>query len=220
MKVNHWMLAGFLFMAGQIACAPTYKQIVISMVDLDCASCGDDLVHQLNRGEATKDAQFNLNSAEITVSYDPQHTTPENLVSTLQSDAYKLTLGPGKGSYMPMAKFAKNADVKTISKNGEAVWLEKHWVRGKITLFDFYADWCGPCRKINDFLKVQAETRNDLAIRKINIVDWDSPAAQKHLAHVAGLPFVVVYGPLGTKLGHVEGLKFEQIEKLIAPRTK
>ena len=214
------MLVGFLCMAAQMACAPTYKQIVISMVDLDCASCGDDLVGQLNRGEATQGAQFNLNSAEITVGYDPRKTTPEKLVSTFRSDDYKLALGAGKGSYIPMAKFAQNADVKTISTNGEAVWLKKHYVLGKITVFDFYADWCGPCRKINDFLKVHAETRNDLAIRKINIVDWDSPAAKKHLTYVAGLPFVVVYGPLGAKIGHVEGLKFEQLEKLIAPREK
>ena len=40
-----------------------------------------------------------------------------------------------------------------------------------ISLLDFYADWCGPCRMVLPLVKEIAEEREDLLVGKINVND-------------------------------------------------
>ena len=85
-------------------------------------------------------------------------------------------------------------DVQVVS-NGEEVDLVAHAVAGKYTIYDFYADWCPPCRVLNTELTALAAQHDNLAIRKIDIVDWTSPVVAQH--GVVALPHLVIYGPDG-----------------------
>ena len=40
-----------------------------------------------------------------------------------------------------------------------------------ISLLDFYADWCGPCRMVLPIVDEIASERNDLFVAKINVND-------------------------------------------------
>jgi thiol-disulfide isomerase/thioredoxin len=88
-------------------------------------------------------------------------------------------------------------DVQVVSK-GEPVDLEAHAVKGKYTLYDFYADWCPPCREMDVELRAMASHHANLAVRKIDIVDWTTPVVTQH--GVEGLPHLVLYGPDGVKM--------------------
>jgi hypothetical protein len=57
--------------------------------------------------------------------------------------------------------------------------------------------------------------RKDVAYRKLNVVDWDSPLAKRYLSRVPDLPFVVVYGPDGRRLGEVSGLHIDRLDALL-----
>src|SRR5688572_25150679 len=83
-------------------------------------------------------------------------------------------------------------DVQVVSK-GEPVDLDAVAVKGKYTIYDFYADWCPPCRSLDVQLRQLASTHDDVAVRKIDIVDWTTPVVKQH--GVEGLPHMVVYGP-------------------------
>jgi thiol-disulfide isomerase/thioredoxin len=83
-------------------------------------------------------------------------------------------------------------DVLLVSK-GEPVDLVVHAVEGKYTIYDFYADWCPPCRSLDVQLRELAATHDNVAIRKIDIIDWTTPVVDQH--GVTGLPYMVIYGP-------------------------
>ena len=49
------------------------------------------------------------------------------------------------------------------------LWLTGLPVSGKTTIFDFYSEFCGPCRKISPRLKRLDELNDDIVVVKIDI---------------------------------------------------
>ena len=93
---------------------------------------------------------------------------------------------------------ATAADVQTIT-HGREVDLEAHLVEGKYVLFDFYADWCGPCRALEPQLLDLADRHADrLALRKVDVINWDSAVARQY--RLSSIPYMVLYGPDGARL--------------------
>ena len=61
----------------------------------------------------------------------------------------------------------------------------------KVTVVDFFADWCGPCRKLSPILEeVEQELSANVKFAKIN-TDENIAAAQQY--QVSGLPTMLVF---------------------------
>ena len=61
--------------------------------------------------------------------------------------------------------------------------------REGISLIDFYADWCGPCRMVLPIVEEIASEREDLLVAKVNVDD--NPALAKEFK-VYSIPTLVV----------------------------
>jgi len=110
------------------------------------------------------------------------------------------------------------ADVLLISKGGESIGsLKKHVAPGKYTVFDVYADWCGPCRLVDKKLRQVVATRTDVAVRKINIVDFNKPVAKELGPRLRGLPYVVVFDPKG-KRTDIMGANLDRLASALTSR--
>jgi hypothetical protein len=93
----------------------------------------------------------------------------------------------------------RGLDEKPVAAPGVAAELVP--VPGKITAFDLWATWCAPCRELDDKLVALAKQYPQLAVRKLDVVDPDSPAWKKHLAPGQyELPHLKVYGADGKLL--------------------
>lgn len=80
-----------------------------------------------------------------------------------------------------------------VIATGNFVALEPYVEEGKITVFDFYADWCPPCIKLDETLVDMKRTYGDrLVIYKLDLVDWDSNLAEAF--GIKDLPYMIVYG--------------------------
>jgi thiol-disulfide isomerase/thioredoxin len=118
---------------------------------------------------------------------------------------------------VPPPKPPDGADFQRLVDSGQDVpSLEPHAVRGKVTIFDFYADWCGPCRQVDEHVFELLKKRTDIAYRKLNIVSWETPLAKRYLANVPSLPFVVVYGRDGKQAGTMSGVNIDDLDRAIA----
>jgi thiol-disulfide isomerase/thioredoxin len=139
----------------------------------------------------------------------PEHAVPESQCGLCNP---QLVLAPPKAP--------EGADVQKLVDAGQDLpSLEAHVVRGKVTVFDFYADWCGPCRQVDEHVYEVLKRRADVAYRKLNVVSWESPLAKHYMAATPNLPYVVVYGKDGKPAGQMSGLKLDELDRAIAAGT-
>lgn len=94
---------------------------------------------------------------------------------------------------------AYTASRKKPGARGGPVDLKRLLVPGKVTIVDFYADWCGPCRVIGPKLEALANASGDVVLRKVDIVKWGSPVARQF--GLRSIPSVRVYDRKGNLVG-------------------
>ena len=188
---------------------------VYSIQGADCATCGDKIRAELKKLKGVKKVDFDIHKVEITVHMDD--TVPDSeVLAAAERVSLRAIVGAGQGAYLPHEAYPQGADVQELNKEGSAVGpLTALRVPGKFTVFDVYADWCGPCREVDERLRAIVSERQDVAVRKLSVVDFDSPLAQE--LRVDTLPFVVIYSPEGKKT-EIRGAEIKKIDKALKPR--
>jgi thiol-disulfide isomerase/thioredoxin len=103
--------------------------------------------------------------------------------------------------------------VEVIS-HGAQVDITIYLALGNVTIVDFYADWCGSCRQVSPTLEQMARTDPEIALRKIDIVNWNTAVAKQYNIH--SIPQVNVYNRGGNLVGTVVGVRVEEIKRFVA----
>lgn len=107
----------------------------------------------------------------------------------------------------------RGAEVEVIT-HGAQVDIAQHLSSGNVTIVDFYADWCGPCRSVSPALEQMAKADPEIALRKIDIVNWGTPVVKQYNIH--SIPHVNVYGRSGKLIGEVSGANAEKVRQYVA----
>jgi thioredoxin 1 len=98
--------------------------------------------------------------------------------------------------------------------HGAQVDITKHLSLGNVTIVDFYADWCGPCKQISPALEQMAKTDPEIALRKIDIVNWTTAVVKQYNVH--SIPQINIYGRTGRLVGTVVGADADQVQRYVA----
>ena len=188
---------------------------VYSIQGADCATCGEKIRTALKKVKGVKKTEFDFRKVELTVEME-DGVSDSVVLGAAEKLGFRAIVGAGQGAYLPKEAYPAGTDVLELNKDGESVGpLDKLRVADKFTVFDVYADWCGPCRDVDKRLHEIVAARPDVAVRKLNVVDFDSPLA-KDLA-VEMLPYVVVYAPDGKKT-EIQGAQLGKIDKALKKR--
>ncbi len=210
-------LTAWLAACGGSQIPPDARTTVVSLRKIDCADCGDAIVQDLRKRPGVYDAGFNRKKAEIRVVASPSFDVFTTVKMLAANEGFEAMLGAGQGKYLDGATYPEGADVKTIVTDGSDVPdLVPVVVKGKVTVVDFSALWCAPCRKVDDHMAKLLATRTDVAYRRLEIGDWDTPLAQRYLKDAPQLPYVIVYGASGAKVKTIAGLDLHALDAAIA----
>ena len=114
----------------------------------------------------------------------------------------------------PAAAVAGRGQQVEVISHGAQVDIAKHLALGNVTVVDFYADWCGPCKQLSPTLEQMARTDPEIALRKIDIVNWNTAVAKQHNIH--SIPQVNVYNRGGRLVGTVVGVSIEEVKRYVA----
>jgi thioredoxin 1 len=85
-----------------------------------------------------------------------------------------------------------------IRQGGRRITKQDLVVPGKITVVDFYADWCGPCKAADPYLKAFTQDP-DVVLRKVDIVSWRTAVTQQW--KIRSIPNMRVYDRNGNQIG-------------------
>jgi thiol-disulfide isomerase/thioredoxin len=105
--------------------------------------------------------------------------------------------GTHTGNYEPGTVINKDNPGETIDISG-------YVQEGKMTIFDFYSEYCPPCRQIGPLLKQLDVKRDDIVVLKVDInrpgthgIDWGSPVAKQY--GLQSIPHFKIYNSSGEK---------------------
>jgi len=143
------------------------------------------------------------------------------LVAALRRAGHAASLSPPVRSRTARRPVdTRGLDIKTISKGGREVTLRSHLAGGKVTIFDYTADWCKPCQLLEEKLADLCRREKRVAVRKIDVSQWDTPVVRQHLRGIKGLPYVEVFSRDGQKLTSLQIPQIWKIEDIIRPHLK
>jgi thioredoxin-like negative regulator of GroEL len=129
--------------------------------------------------------------------------------------AYSANQGVVGAGVAPVG--GRGQSIEVIS-HGAQVDINQHLALGNVTIVDFYADWCGPCRQLSPSLEQMARSDPQIALRKIDIVNWTTAVTRQFNIH--SIPQVNVYNRGGRLVGTVVGADFDKVKQYVAKAKK
>lgn len=126
-------------------------------------------------------------------------------------------VGPRPKAPVPSTEPDK-ATIPIITR-GEKVDIKQHLVAGKITIVDFYSDYCPACRMLAPELEELVAKRSDIAVVKVDVnrpnvegIDWNSPVARQY--KLEALPHLVIFDKDGKEIASGEAAREKVAEWL------
>lgn len=192
------------------------RTTTLSIFGMDCEEDPPIVVAELRKESGVYDAQFDKKRVVVRVVANAS-VSPERLVAAVARTPFKAEISEKGGAWAPAPTFPPGADVDVSVKDGSDIAnVDSLAVKGKVTVVDFYGDWCKPCRQVDEHMRSVLASQSDVAYRKLNIIDWDSALAKHYMAKVPELPYVIVYGKSGARIAAITGLHIDQLDAGIA----
>ncbi|MFT5994352.1 MAG: hypothetical protein ACI82G_003364, partial [Bradymonadia bacterium] len=82
----------------------------------------------------------------------------------------------------PLPAIPEGADVLDLTDEQALEGLAQHIALGKVTVVDFTAPWCVPCRNVEASLRTWMTNDPRVAVRRIHIGAWEGPVVDRYMS--------------------------------------
>jgi copper chaperone CopZ len=204
--------------AGVLATAPAMASTVrFTVIGIDCAACAPPIVKALKGVAGVGDAKVDWKAGVATVEV-PEGFDRSKLRDAVAAIGYEAVFdGEARKDLLPLSEEERRGlDIQSASE-GAKIDLQTVLAAGKITVLDYWAEWCSPCHLLDARLQHLVKASPDVAVRRVNVGKWDNDAARQATREfrLEALPYVRVYDAKGKFAGAVTGGSWDQILKTI-----
>src|SRR4051794_28167111 len=157
-----------------LVAAPAFAdKLTFNVIGIDCASCAPPVKKALASVAGVTNVSVNVKAKTATVEV-PSGFEKTKLREALSNAGFDATFpGEMRKDIQPLsADIVKTLDI--VRYDGKsALDLTKIVAPGKVTIVDYYADWCGPCNVLESRLERYMVAHPNLAIRRADIGKWN-----------------------------------------------
>jgi len=190
---------------GSVVSLAQELTFTFSVDGLSCQACANTAASTLKSLAGVKSAHVDFASGRGTVVSDGA-VTKKQLKEAIATKNFEAVFVEDTRDKTLTTEQKAGLDI-TIIEGGGKLKFRDYLNADKITIFDFYADWCGPCKLFSPKLEMMLLGREDLALVKVDVVDWKSQIAKQLTikCQMPALPFTLIFDDNGRLLGKVEG---------------
>jgi copper chaperone CopZ len=198
------------------ASAFSQKTIEFTVEGMSCETCAETATQVLQfDGVISASVDFATKKAVVVAE---ERITPADIKKRMYEHSNFEALFAGESLVKPLTETEKaGLDIQSLPP-GEKIKFKKEVAPGKITIFDFTAKWCGPCRVFTPKVEQLLLKYPNLAVREADILEWDSDLGKQLTSEhqMPSLPFTLIFDDRGKLLGKVIGNSIEEVEAIIS----
>lgn len=198
------------------------ERFTFTVIGIDCAGCAGPIVKQLQGVGGVKNASVDWKAGTATVNL-ADGTDKQKLRAAITDLGFEAVFpGEKRKDLEPLpAEVVKTLDIAELpgTKKVDAAAMA---VKGKITILDLYADWCGPCKVLEARMQRYMQANPGIALRRVNIGKWDNEAAKQATREfrAEGLPYIRVYDRNGKFVTDVTGGMWDEVLAAIGKASR
>ena len=186
--------------------------LTFTVLGIDCAACAAPVTKVLRSVGGVTNVKLDWKAGRATVDV-PAGFDHGAIRTALMNAGYDAVFpGETRKDLEPLPAEAMKALDIASNDGASKVDLAALAAPGKITIIDYYADWCGPCHVLETRVAHLMQADSSLALRRINIGKWDNDAAKQATAlHAEALPYIRVYDARGKFVTAVTGGMWDEV---------